>query len=145
MSIFSDRSVRSFALLSSALSLALFGSACGSSEPAQQAQPRASSSPALPAQERTPPAVPDGPAAANSQPEGEPQPEATPNSAERQPAALPLGDAPAELPASNTPETPAEPVAPPVDSTHGSGDPTNTTSQTTNSGLSYLIDAPAAA
>ena len=51
MCICSDRSVRSFALLSSALAAALLASACGSSEPSREAEPQASSSPVLPMQE----------------------------------------------------------------------------------------------
>jgi len=96
----------------------------------------------LPAQEMTPAAAPEDPVVASQQPT---EPQATPSNGEMQPAALPLGDAPAETPVSTTPETPAPPAAPPVDSTHGTGGPTGAASLTSTGGLSYLIDAPTAA
>jgi predicted esterase len=146
VSIFGDRGVRSFALVSCAWWAASFASACGSSEPAREAAPEASANPALPSQEITP----EGAPASSQQPEPELQPEATPGGAEMPAAELPLGDAPSQAPASSAPvtptrETPAPPAPPPVDSTHGSGGPTGAASLTSAGGLSYLIDAPAAA
>jgi predicted esterase len=92
------------------------------------------------------PAAPEAPATGSPEPEQTAaQPEATANSGEMQPSALPLGDAPAQAPAPTTPELPAQPALPPVDSTHGSGGPTGAASLTSAGGLSYLIDAPAAA
>ena len=96
-------------------------------------------------QELTPAALPENPPAPSQPPEQEPQPEATPSNAEMPAAELPLGNAPTETPASSAPETPAQPAPPSVDSTHGSGGPTGPASLTSAGGLSYLIDAPAAA